>query len=161
MQLQETAAGGAVSTAAVPVAPGGGGTRRAAADAADAPRIDLLSNASVDLLAIREDDFCALPEPRLGPLMTAQLYASSPYNVGPLANICAVLGGNALFWLLPARWGLPDRPPYAVSPRFAAFRHRVVLRDAWRAANSATAAALDKAWKAAHGGAACGKVAAA
>jgi len=112
---------------------------------------DLLAAASVDLASLRDGDFAALPEPRFRPLVRSQLYAAgSPYDCGAAANVCAVLGGNPLFWPLPLPWGVQERPPYAVSGRFAEFRRRMAVRDGWRASHPAEAARLDAAWTLLH-----------
>ena len=151
LQLQESVSTGTLRTAAVPAGGVAGTSSAAAGDApTPIPRVDLLADSPLDLLAIADDDFAALPEPRFSALMRAQLYAASPYDGGVFANMCAVLGDSAIFWLLPSRWGVRQRPPYAISPRFAAFRRRVALRETWRAENASKVGLLERAWRAAH-----------
>ena len=40
----------------------------------------------------------------------AELFRQSPYDLGPLDNVKAVLGPNASLWLIPTRLGMPSGP---------------------------------------------------
>jgi len=152
LHLEEYTSGGQVSKRQIDGQPGNGGSFDGSGFGPGAGgAFDPLGDGPVDLLALSDSDFATLPEQRFVPLLRAQLYAASPFDVGAARNFAAVLGGNLFFWLLPVSWGVPERPPYAVSLRFAEFRRRVCVRDAWRLANRGTVLALEAAWDRLHG----------
>jgi hypothetical protein len=152
LHLEEYTSGGQVSMRQIDGQPGNGGSLDGSGFGPGAGgAFDPLGDGPVDLLSLSDSDFATLPEQRFVPLLRAQLYAASPFDVGVAQNFAAVLGSNVVFWLLPVSWGVPDRPPYAVSLRFAEFRRRVCVRDAWRLANRGTVLTLEAAWDRLHG----------
>lgn len=148
LMLQESGADGRVTTAAQVPSAGSGGL------VTDEGTLDrLLQTGPVALVGLPSADFILMPEARLAPLLKAQLYARSPYDVGAWRNFKAVFGGNPLFWALPASWGVPERPPYETNPRFDRLRALAAAREDWREdeSHAAAAAAVELEWARKHG----------
>lgn len=148
LMLQESGADGRVRTAAQMPAAGSGGL------VTDEGTLDrLLQTGPVALVGLPSADFILMPEARLAPLLKAQLYSRSPYDVGAWRNFTSIFGSNPLFWALPASWGVPERPPYETNPRFDKLRSLAAAREDWREddAHAAAAAAVELEWARRHG----------